>query len=990
MDQPGNDAIAILNSVAVPVIVTDRNGIIIWWNRSSTDYFSGGIEAGIPLFRYLEIDPDICSGDLAALSGESYLQYTEVTVLHYETDRIVDITVSLLNHVNDGLPVFTLKDRTPSFKAQEDLKELKEKLRLLFESLTVGILVTDPDCNIMQVNRAYLKIFGYDERDVLSGKNINKIFDSAGDCIIGELFNLAMKNGCSGVVSYELHSKKILFLELQVMLISGEDNAPRGFLLLADDVTDRRIAEQDLRESEMRNRALVDAIPDIMFRVNNEGVCIDKMIETKVNEVFPHEAAVDAVCYIAEAIRTREIRIYEYPVTISMDERYYEARFVAIDDNEVLIIIRNITEKRKALDAIEHARSETELANRAKAEFLANMSHEIRTPLNSITGFIELLTRTKIDEIQREFLNIVKQSVGNLLGIINDILDFSKIESHKLEISRVEFDPCQEFESVIRLFSIRAREKEINLTSFIDPLLPSGIVSDPLRLKQIMSNLLSNAIKFTPEKGAVVVEIKLFRIRDNICMINFSVSDTGTGIPERKQEKIFEAFTQAEGSVTRHFGGAGLGLSISSSLVKLLGSEIILESRIGVGSKFYFTLEAVVSRDSTMKDSFSASNGIKACVVSYSSDDPVLINLEYYLQSFGFIINFRNNLKKINGDNYDILFVIDSGGVRGDLPGQAENISGVPAVLVSDSSCEEPSVELRQIFSYFLSQPLFPGNVIRTAMNIIGINSRNLTPAGSEEKLKKLKFRGKVLIGEDNRINQKLMMLLLRDYGVEFHIAGNGLDVFDLYKKGGYDLVFMDIDMPVANGFETAKMIIYYENQLALPHTPIIALTAKVLNRDRDMMFESGMDGYISKPVEIERLENVLAQYLEMEAAHKEAEKKSDDEMSADPRMVYDIKCVAAELKIPVNVLESLCREFFEESVDGIIELRKAFEENDFEMMRILSHKMKGAAANLRFFNVAEYFEGIEENSISANKEFAYAGIFDNIEKELLILRSGF
>jgi signal transduction histidine kinase len=208
------------------------------------------------------------------------------------------------------------------------------------------------------------------------------------------------------------------------------------------------------------------------------------------------------------------------------------------------------------------------------------------------------------------YLEIIRKSASSLLEIINDILDFSKIESHKLEIGLVEFDPYTEFESVIRLFNVKAQEKGIKLISFVDPLLPTGIKADPLRLKQVMSNLLSNAIKFTPENGTVIAEIKLFRVKDNICMINFSVSDTGIGIPERKQKQIFEAFTQADSSVTRRYGGTGLGLSICSNLVKLMGSEIVVESRMGIGSKLYFTIEAEISRGRTMKDSFPTCDGL--------------------------------------------------------------------------------------------------------------------------------------------------------------------------------------------------------------------------------------------------------------------------------------------------------------------------------------------------------------------------------------------
>lgn len=988
--------LSIAESSPSPILVTDKNGVIEYVNKNFeklTGYSFDEIKGKNADILKPEFFSKESRGILDVIKkgdrwrGE-FLNVKKSGELYWAI-----VSISPLSGEERGIARYLSahEDITYLKRAEEELKQSEEKLRILFESLPEGILVTDLDGNIMQVNRAYLRIFGYTDRVILCGKNIHEIFESAGDRIIVELFSLAVKNGCSGIAGYELHRDETAYIDLQALMISDEDGAPQGFLILADDVTEWKRAEKALRESEARNRALVEAIPDIMFRMSNDGVYLDKMLGTKINEVFPPEVAAGAVRHIAEAVKTREIQIYEYPVTVSMEDRYYEARFVAIEDDEVLIIIRNTTEKRRALDEIEKARREAELANRAKSEFLANMSHEIRTPLNSITGFIELLMRTKIDSAQREYLEIVKKSAANLLAIINDILDFSKIESHRLEVSLVEFDPYTEFESVIRLFNVKAQEKGISLISFIDPLLPTGIISDPLRLKQIMSNLLSNAIKFTPEKGTVVAEIKLFRIKGDICMINFSVSDTGIGIPERKQKQIFEAFAQADSSVTRRYGGTGLGLSISSSLVRLLGSEIVLESRTGIGSKFYFTIEAEVSRRETMRDSFPSCQELNACIVSYSVDDIALLNIEYYLQSFGFNITFVPDFKRCKKKRCDILFVINSREISSDLGEYAELISSVPSVLVSGSSSGEPTHELKGIFRHFLSQPLLPEILIRSAVNVIGMETGVAWGAADGDEAGVVKFRGRVLVGEDNRINQKLMTLLLRDYGVDVHMAGNGLDVFEMYKKGGYDLILMDINMPVADGIETAKMIIDYENQLGLPHVPIIALTAKVMKSDMDSMNGSGMDGCLFKPVEMERLEDVLARFLAIEVVKGEGgEAGAGDLMHGTAGAGYDIKKVAAELKIPVNVLESIGRDFFEDSLDALVELRRALAESDLEMVRILSHKLKGAAANLRFLKASEYLASVEENSSSGKKEFDYGKLFDDIEKELGELRACF
>ncbi len=915
----------------------------------------------------------------------------------------------LLNITKNGTPYWVIATIAPIFnknneianyisiqeditylkKIEEELKQSEEKFRVVFETLPEGIAVTDLSGVIIQVNQAYMNIHGHDVRGELVGKNIYDVADEKMSILLHSLFEKAGKNGYSEIVSYEIINNGKVYVELQAALMTG-GKGPIGYVILAADHTVRRKAEIALRESEAKNRALIEAVPDIMFRVNNQGIYLDKMLGTKISEVFPESIAVDSVRYISAAITSREIQIFEYPVVSAGKNEFYESRFIAIEDDEVLIILRNVTERHTAMMQIEDARREAELANRSKSEFLANMSHEIRTPLHSITGFIELLMRGRLDEDQREYLGIINKSASNLLGIINDILDFSKIESHKLELNKIEFNPFTEFESVVRLFSIKAREKGMKFFAFIDPGIPEGIISDPLRIKQVLSNLLSNAIKFTPEDGVVIVEINLSRNKDGFCLINFSVTDTGIGIPERKQKQIFEAFAQADSSITRRFGGTGLGLSISTSLVRLLGSEIVLESSMGVGSKFYFTLEAEVTIDSSPAELIRKSY-IKASVITGDAGDHSFKYLYAYLTACGCAIQVFESIPPAAGQESDVVFII-----KPSLPlynVSVEDIKNLksPVIAVADGDeTDDYTPDVKMLFFEKLSHPLSPEIIFKTLSEVADLNRPQNIIYGETEEHINLKFSGKILVGEDNSINQKLMMLLLKDYGLEVDLAGNGLAVFEKFSKNRYDLILMDINMPVADGIETAHMIREYEIENGSGATPIVALTAKALKGDREMIDQSGMNDYLSKPIEMDKLEAVLLKYLPCIKREKQSDHLMRNDADSASVVYYDLKKTAAELKIPVNVLLNIGRDFFEDTMKAIDDIRVAVESDTYKEITAFSHKIRGASANLRFVKLTEFFSELEENSLKSENNFDYSAMLDIILNEIDLLKKYF
>jgi len=882
---------------------------------------------------------------------------------------------------------------------ESELKRSEEKFSLLFNTLPEGVAVTDLSGMVTQVNDAYLKLYSLHSDHDIVGKSIFSILRDEEVVCISNLMDTALNSGFGEIRDFESEQPGKQFFDIEVTLMKDQFGQSIGFVVITVDITKKIIAERALRESEARNRALIEAVPDIMFRVNNEGVYLDKMLGNKIDDVFPQEVAAKNVMYISKAIQTREIQIHEYRIDRGRGEEYYEARFIAIEDDEVLVILRDVTDRSKAMNEIEKARHEAELANRSKSDFLANMSHEIRTPLNSITGFIELLLRTDVNDSQKDFLNTIRRSAATLLQIINDILDFSKIESNKLEISHHEFNPFVELESVISLFDVKAKEKGIHFLAYIDPAIPLEITGDPLRLKQILGNLLSNAIKFTPQGEYILAEIKLKGKDEGLCRIEFSVQDTGIGIAETKQKKIFEAFSQADGSVTRQYGGTGLGLSISQNLASLLGGELKLESKKGVGSRFFFEVSCTLESDQTLADSLKqySDKSISFCC---SDNEYFAGNILNYLRRLPLSLYETCDIHDQVCHDSDLTFVMNSAENREAFISNEMRGQKVKSVFVSSSDEMAEMPFSTAVFNSVLTFPVKPSDLIEIVEELLGGGPRKNQTEFKEEEGRP-HFRGTVLVGEDNRINQKLIRLLLKDYGLTIDIAGNGLDVYEMYKKKNYDLVFMDMHMPIADGFESAFMIREYERDNKIESVPIVALTAKALKGDREFILENGMDGYLSKPIVIEEFEKVLRKYLEESggAVNKEsvqskdevkpntAKKKNIPDVRAKSEK-YDIDSISSELMVPVDMLQEIAEDFFSDAAEIISGIKKEIGALEYDSIYHLSHKLKGAAANLRFKDLSHLALKIEENSSMKNKEFDYSGIIDTIENELQELQS--
>ncbi|HIP52101.1 MAG TPA: response regulator [Campylobacterales bacterium] len=554
------------------------------------------------------------------------------------------------------------------------------------------------------------------------------------------------------------------------------------------------------------------------------------------------------------------------------NEDIYDESGLSLNQNIDLKTTKGVQNAYKLIETlIENAKADKQEAleaNASKSLFLANMSHEIRTPLNGIVGFTDLLKSTNLDEEQREFINIIEKSSENLLNIINNILDLSKIESNKTKLDIIVFDPIIEFENAIETYGVKASEKNIKLDFFLDPAIDKKLLGDSIKIKEVLINLLSNAIKFTDLGGKIKVEIKKVSTSDNQTELSFSIEDNGVGMTKEQQLNVFAAFTQADVSITRKYGGTGLGLTISTKFLELMDSELKLESQKEKGTRFFFNVMFEEVLESTELSMVPKLQNHMICKFDYDIPVQQDIYISQYLKYYDIEqTSYKNmaDLKKCNENNELNGIWIDVDNSDDEFLKNIYKLNSNKVILLSSFSNRNRLEELGLTVAKTLYKPITPTKILQ------GIHATTLEKTEEVEvtvsnasPFKSIQFYGDILVAEDNFINQKLVKQVLLRCGVNVELANNGLEAFEKRKSKKYDLIFMDIQMPVMDGVEATHEIINYEVEEKLEHIPIVALTANALNGDRERFIAEGLDEYIPKPIETNELLYILKKFLKV------------------------------------------------------------------------------------------------------------------------------
>ncbi|MBF0121301.1 MAG: PAS domain S-box protein [Desulfobacterales bacterium] len=819
---------------------------------------------------------------------------------------------------DNSISRFTIvKDITEQKNIEERLHESETRYRTVLENIEDGFYEVDLSGNFTFVNDSMTKCLGY-TREELIGMNYKQYTnkDNA-DKVYHAYNNVYLTGKATEVFEWEIITKKDekRYLAGSVSLVKNQKGHSVGFRGIIRDITDRKNVEEGLKKAKIE-----------ADNANRELMELNKSLEYSIAKAT--EMAIEA-----------------------------------------------------------------ETASVAKNQFLANMSHEIRTPLNAIVGMTDLLLDTKLNHEQREFLQLVRFCSDSLLEVINEILDFSKIEAGELHLEEIDLDLMQIAGETMKALGIKAREKEIELAYYIAPDVPYYLLGDPMRVKQILVNLIGNAIKFT-EKGEVVLKIEREWEKEGEVSLLFSIEDTGIGVPEDKQHLIFEPFIQADGSITRKFGGTGLGLAICKRLVRLMAGKIWIESprqlKENPGSIFHFTSIFKVQKKPEKNLNLILPQDLKGLsVLILDSNQTVAYILHKILVDIGASPVIANNTKEgfnalknshAEGKSFSIL-LLDAFLCEEYDFSILENLSENQDIIIAVILMVTPSNERQEICfskmpekSITITKPVTPFDLIESIMTTLGHAGEYDYGESSSHILTECCFsKLHVLVAEDNEMNQKVAINMLKKLGHSVVIANNGKEALDILLKEQFDLILMDGQMPEMDGIQATYLIRQKEEEMKKKRIPIIALTAHAMKGDRERFLAAGMDDYISKPIKKDELSAVIKRCLE--GLKKEQDKTDNINESTEAEQGEPIDIVEAIEIMDGNIelLKDCFNDFINNYPQLIENIKKAIDDKDSQALDKSAHRFKGTLKYLAAPKGSEFayyleMKGKENNFDNTNE----------------------
>ncbi len=944
--------------------------------------------------------------------AEELLRRVENAVTHSRLSDEREQAVQALNGLNARLEQ-TVSDRTEALREtnRQLEQEIRERTRaeqrysMLVESSPDLIYMLDPDGHFEFVGGNTESLLRY-SADELVGQHFSLLIPMdhvsqlrwrIGERRTGEratqAFEIRLRPKQAQSHS-DLHDLPVF--ELYASGVYGQGNSADNASFLgtygvARDITERKRVLWALEQSEGRLRELAEFLPEMLIETNLSGQLIffnQKTVATTgysaeqlANEfaLFDLIAPDDRQAFTRAwhaALGGEEIGNQEFDV-LSADGRSFPVmlRSTPLSEHGVLSGMRALlidtTEIKQTREMLRGMAEKAQTASRAKSEFLANMSHEIRTPMNGITGVCDLLLETSLDAQQQEYVRIIESSSQSLLGIINDILDFSKIEAGKLDVEHIPFDPRSVIEDVTDVFIDRLQEKSIELVVDVTQAVPQQLLGDPLRLRQVLTNLISNAVKFT-NVGEIHLTADLRWADEGRYELLFQVRDTGIGIPVELQEGVFEAFRQADGSTTRQYGGTGLGLAICRRIIELMQGRIWVRSTPGQGTTFLFTavFDGVPSQTCQPPQLPSSAQPVRVMVVEAN---PYLLDVtERMLAGFGCeVVGLASGEAALARCRDNGAAEIDVALIDVDLPGvdgvkvaaALKGASTAPAVVMLSPGGREgrPRSDEGARIDRWLSKPLKQSQLFDTMMELLGTvpapssAMRRAAPSQAE-------FAGvKVLLAEDNAINQRVAVEILKRVGIAVETAENGAIAVERVAAGAYDLILMDVQMPELDGLAATEAI---RKKIGNRDTPIIAMTAHAMQGDRERCLEAGMDDYVSKPIDRETLVATIKRHLRLRRGPAGGAAPSGTAVTLDDSARssgLDISDGVARVGGDLDLYRTILRMYCDDYRDFCAGLHQLVSLGDYDKARIKVHDLKGASGNVSAVRVHQLTLELEQ-----------------------------
>jgi PAS domain S-box-containing protein len=954
------------------------------------------------------------------IAGENDKRITEYLAVKEDGSQFfVDVNSTVLFDA-DGLPesiLFVERDITGRKQAEELLQNERSLFRTIIDLIPDAVYVKDVDGKKIIANPKEVQFAGKSSEDEIIGKTDFELYPDKEANRAQDEDQLVMQ---SGNPIFDIEGNLIDKIGQQHWLLGSKvplrdmHGKIIGLVGVTHDITERKQAEEALQQAADRLAIATKAggVGIWDYDLSNDKLFWDNQMyrlygftsakhgeasETWRQGIHPEDLELSNA-EIQHAIKGEKEYDIEFRV-VWPDGSVHNVRalaFVVRDDSgrPIRMVGTNwdITDQKNTEAVLLKAKQEADIANKAKSEFLANMSHEIRTPLNGVIGFTDLLLKTPLSKIQKQYAENVNTSGHSLLGIINDILDFSKIEAGKMELDLIKTDVIEIVEQTSDIIKYHASQKGLELLLNIEPEMPRFAILDPIRLKQILVNLIGNAVKFT-ESGEVELSVTFSRLSDSVGNFKFSVRDTGIGISEIQQKKLFKAFMQADSSTTRKFGGTGLGLTISSILVEKMGGKIELSSVIGKGSDFYFTLE--LEYEIGEKLDYSSLSGIKRVLVIDDNDNNRMI-LDHTFKNWGIeFVGSDNGLSALKiietSRKFDVIIVdyhmpyINGLDTIKMIREQLNLSSGEQPIILLHSSSDDIGIyeECKRLGVRFnLTKPVKSQELLHYLKSI-----QNPPLAETKEKINESanlqedpasNYSPVVLVVEDVMLNMLLMTTLVKQIIPKVVVleAKNGLEAVEMTMLHNPDLIFMDVQMPVKSGIEATMEIRNCESAQGR-RIPIVALTAGAIKGEKERCLDAGMDDFLTKPLDRVLLQKILDKHLNFFYAEKE--KSKIDLKNTTPH--FDESTFVENIGNSQVLLAELLEVMPIQFATDLESLDKAILGKNLDGMQQAAHSIRGVALNMCFNRLAE-MAGEIEHEISEQDFIKSHGIYNEILKE--------